>query len=91
MCGTRETAVSQIVCDETRKIRAFVGLEPQPHTFFYPGRYPKPVRVEETSNSCLASECIITDANSTTKRELCVLDWCILRIHSDFTFTSISS
>ncbi len=39
----------------------FVGLEP--HTFCYPGRCPKPVRLEETSNPRWTSEYIITDVN----------------------------
>jgi hypothetical protein len=39
----------------------FVGLEP--HTFRYPDRFHKPVRLEETSNPRLVSESIITDAN----------------------------
>ncbi len=34
------------------------------HTFCYPGRCPMPVRLEETSNSRLASVCNISDANS---------------------------
>ncbi len=33
------------------------------HTFCYSGRYPQPVRLEETSNSRLASVCHISDAN----------------------------
>jgi len=42
----------------------FVELEQ--HTFYYLGRCPKPVKLEETSNLRLASECIITDANDLT-------------------------
>jgi len=38
----------------------FLGLET--HTFCYPDKCPKPVRLEETSNSPLASEFIIMDA-----------------------------
>ncbi len=33
------------------------------HIFGYPCRCPKPVRLEETSNSRLASVCNISDAN----------------------------
>ncbi len=47
---------------ETRKRWPFVGLEPL--TFCYPRRCPKPIRVEETSNRHLASECIVIDANN---------------------------
>jgi len=36
-------------------------MELESHTFCYPGRHAKPVRLEETSNIRLASECIITD------------------------------
>jgi hypothetical protein len=50
-------------CDRTRKRWSFVGLEL--HIFCYPGRCPKLVRLEETSNLRLASECIITDTNMT--------------------------
>ncbi len=45
----------------------FVGLEPQ--TFFYPGGCPKPVGLEETSDSRLASEYIITHANSQEQQQ----------------------
>ncbi len=62
MRRARGQAVPRIVCDRTRKIWPFVGLEP--HPFCYPGRYPKPVKLEETFNPCLAAECIITDANT---------------------------
>jgi hypothetical protein len=34
------------------------------HIFCYPGRCSKPVRLEETSNSRLASVCNISDANT---------------------------
>ncbi len=34
------------------------------HTFCYPGRCPKTVRLEETSSSRLASICNISGANS---------------------------
>ncbi len=46
----------------------FVGLAS--HIFCYPGRCPKPVTLEETSHSRLASEYIITDANSKFKLKL---------------------
>ncbi len=36
----------------------------EPHTVFYPGKSPKRVRLEETSNPRLESECIITNASS---------------------------
>ncbi len=39
------------------------GLEP--HTFYYPGRCPK---LEEISNPCLTSECIIINANNESDR-----------------------
>ncbi len=42
--------------------RPFVELER--HTFSYPGRCPKPIRLEETANPRLASGCIIADANN---------------------------
>jgi hypothetical protein len=38
-----------------------MGLEP--HTFYYPGRCPKSVRLEETSNPQLASKEIMIAAN----------------------------
>ena len=56
--------MSLVLCDRTKKKMPFVGLEP--HTFCYPGRCPKPVRLEGTSHRRLASECIITDANTPT-------------------------
>jgi hypothetical protein len=37
--------------------------EGRTHTFCYPGRCPQPVRLEETSNSRLASLYHISDAN----------------------------
>jgi hypothetical protein len=51
-----------------------MGLEP--HTFCYPGRYPKPVMLEETPNSHLASEFIITNANTTSTFRLIFLELC---------------
>ncbi len=39
-----------------------LGLEP--HAFCFRDRRPKPVRLEETSNPRLVSECIIPDANT---------------------------
>jgi hypothetical protein len=38
--------------------------ELESHTFWYPSRCHKPVRLEGISNPRLASECIITDANN---------------------------
>jgi hypothetical protein len=39
------------------------GVKDEPHNFYYPGRCPKPVRLEETCKSRLASEYFLTDAN----------------------------
>jgi hypothetical protein len=36
----------------------------EPHSVCYPGKSPKRVRLEETSNPRLESECIITNASS---------------------------
>jgi hypothetical protein len=60
--------VSWILCDTMRKGGTFVGLEL--HTFCYPGRCPKPVRLEETSIPSLALECIIPDTNRYMKIDI---------------------
>jgi len=49
-----------------RKRWFLLGLEPR--TFCYAGRCPKPIRLEGIYNLRLASECIITDTNSTKKK-----------------------
>ncbi len=51
-----------------------MGLEL--HTFYYLGRCPKPVRLEETSKSRLASECIIADANRSLLQSQSYVDQC---------------
>jgi hypothetical protein len=61
-----------------------VGLEP--HTFYYPGRCPKPVRLEETSNPHLASECIITDANTFPFR---TAQRCLMHSHRERAMTHV--
>jgi hypothetical protein len=48
-------------------------MELEPHTFCYPGRCPKPVRLEEISNARLASECIITDIENIPNQSIFLL------------------
>jgi len=68
MYRARRQAVSRMLCDSTRKKMTFMGLES--HTFCYPGRFPKPVRLQEISNPRLASEYIITDRDVRDQKSL---------------------
>jgi hypothetical protein len=59
-------------------------------TFCYPGRFPKPLRLEKTSNSRLVSECIITDANNYKKKQLRLLDTLQTYVRKKECYYSIS-